>query len=280
MSTLSSNPSLIILPEQYKSVDPAEAVERAWTFPTNWYYDERIFELEQERIFQREWQYVGHISRLPDKPGSYFTAMIGRLPVVVVRKEDGEPAAYLNVCPHRGSLVATGSGCRGVFQCRYHGWTFNLDGSLRAAPRSDRESNFDTSHIRLRPLKLETWGPLIFVNPDLNAAPLSNTLGGISKLMEERGVDIFRHPLRASRQYEIKCNWKLTLDNNTECYHCKTVHPDFSRNYCVDADNYNVDSFDRSFSHTSPPKEKNDDGSWNEIKSKIVCKFPQLELVT
>ncbi|MBP1931877.1 aromatic ring-hydroxylating oxygenase subunit alpha [Ammoniphilus resinae] len=264
MSNLSPK-KLKNLPEQFTSVEPAEAMERAWTFPTEWYTDARIFELEQERIFKREWQYVGHTSQLSDKPGSYFTAMVGQLPIVVIRQQDGELAAYVNVCPHRGSLVATGSGCRSVLQCRYHGWTFNLDGSLRVAPRSDRESKFDTSDISLRPMRLDTWGPLIFVNPDLNAAPLSNTLGGIATLIKERGFDLYRHHLRASRQHEIKCNWKVTLDNNTECYHCNTVHPGFSKNYHVDADNYSVFAFDRSFSHLSPLKDKNYDGPWNDF---------------
>jgi phenylpropionate dioxygenase-like ring-hydroxylating dioxygenase large terminal subunit len=252
------------LPPQYSRVDAAEAVERAWTFPSDWYTDPLIFEREQERIFEREWQYVGPESRLP-KPGSYFTTKVGRLPVVVVRQKNGELAAHLNVCPHRGNIVAHDCGERRVFQCGYHGWTFDLDGTLRAAPRSDRETDFDTSDVRLRPLKVEAWGPLIFVNADLDAQPLSATLGGLADLVKERGFDLYSHPLRASRQFEIKCNWKVTLDNNTECYHCQTVHPGFSKEYHVDADNYQITAFPKSFTHLSPKHEESDATSWDDF---------------
>jgi choline monooxygenase len=94
----------------------------------------------------------------------------------------------------------------------------------------------------------------MFVNPDSEASSLATALGGLPALVDERGFDLHRHPLRATRESEIKCNWKLTLDNNTECYHCAIVHPGFRSEYHVDRDNYRITAFERSFSHISPPK--------------------------
>jgi len=253
-----------VLNPQFSRVSPHEAIENGWTIPSDWYTDPEIFAREQERIFERTWQYVGSTYRL-EKPGSYFTTMIGRIPVVVLRDKSGAINAFMNVCPHRGNLVCLGEGQRRVLQCGYHGWTFDLGGSLRAAPRSECESTFDKSGIGLRPLRLETWGPLIFVNADLNAEPLAETIGGLIDLAETRGFDLNRHPLRATREFKIASNWKVTLDNNTECYHCSTVHPDFSHKYHVDAENYQITTFPRAFSHISPSKTPTPDGSWDEF---------------
>lgn len=252
---------------QFSRVGPDEALERAWTLPSDWYTDPAIFEREQRRIFERTWQYVGPVAKV-EKPGSFFATRVGRVPVVVTRTRSGDLRAHLNVCPHRGNIVAHGEGTRRVLQCHYHGWTFDLDGSLRAAPRSERECSFDTSGIGLRPLRLETWGPLMFVNLDIEAEPLSATIGGLMELAEQRGFDINRHPLRASREYTIATNWKVTLDNNTECYHCGTVHPAFASKYHVDPDNYQITTFPKAFSHVSPSKvvdHRADETRWEDF---------------
>jgi phenylpropionate dioxygenase-like ring-hydroxylating dioxygenase large terminal subunit len=252
---------------QFTRTDPEDALKRAWTLPSDWYTDPAIFQREQERIFERSWQYVGPASRV-ERPGSFFSTQIGRVPVVVVRTKSGDLAAHVNVCPHRGNLVAHGEGDRRLLQCGYHGWTFELDGALRNAPRSETECGFDKSGLGLRPVRLETWGPLMFVNLDIGAEPLLETIGGLVDLAEERGFDLDRHPLRASREFTIATNWKVTLDNNTECYHCSTVHPEFSRKYHVDAENYAISAFPKAFSHISPTKSAEDranDTKWTDF---------------
>jgi phenylpropionate dioxygenase-like ring-hydroxylating dioxygenase large terminal subunit len=260
----------------WERIEESEALDRGWTLPADWYTDPHIFDRELDRIFGREWQYAGHASRVPE-PGSYFTTMVGRVPVVVVRRADGELAAHVNVCPHRAHPVALGSGCSKSLQCHYHGWTFALDGTLRGAPRSDREDSFDAGAVRLRPVQVDTWGPLIFVNPELETPPLAAALGGLAGLVAERGVDLNRHPLRATRQWEIKCNWKLTLDNNTECYHCATVHPGFRSEYHVDRDNYRITAFERSFAHISSHKDGHEQpAGWDDFHVNYL--FPNFML--
>ena len=229
-----------------------DQLDRGRTLPASWYTDPGLLARERASIFGREWQYVGDMSRLPSD-GSFFTDAVASVPVVIVRHEAGV-AGFVNICPHRGFQVAEGDGCRHTLQCGYHGWTFGLDGRLKAAPRSDRERDFPHEQIGLREVRVEAWGPLLFVNLDLEAAPLADTVGGAADLMRARGFDPGALPFRARREWEIKANWKLTLDNNTECYHCATVHPGFRSAYHVDRDNYRVEAFAKSFSHLSPPK--------------------------
>jgi phenylpropionate dioxygenase-like ring-hydroxylating dioxygenase large terminal subunit len=239
-----------------------ELLRRGKTIPYSWYVDPGLFELELDAIFGKTWQYVGHSSRLAET-GDFITCMVGRIPVMVTRDAKGALHGYVNVCPHRGHPVAMGAGRRTTIQCMYHGWTFGLDGVLRSAPRSDREPDFSGDGICLRPVLVDRWGPLIFVNPDLDAAPFADTLGGIPDLAHERGFDFDGLPYRAHRDFEIACNWKLAMDNNTECYHCATIHPGFRSDYHVDRDNYEVLRFEQSFSHFSPPRAERD--TWSDF---------------
>ena len=135
------------------------------TLPFDWYSDPAVLRLERERIFRRAWQYAGRTGQVAE-PGAFFTCDAGGLPIVVVRGKDDGLRAFLNVCRHRGSLVCEGEGRRETLQCPYHAWTYDLDGSLRAAPRTDREPGFDRSDLGLRPVAVDAWGPFVFVNPD------------------------------------------------------------------------------------------------------------------
>jgi choline monooxygenase len=212
-------------------------VER--TLPWNWYTDPEILRLEQERIFTRSWQYVGHVGQASE-PGSFFTAMAGRTPVVVTRARDDEVRAFLNVCRHRGSVVAEGSGTRETLQCRYHAWTYGLDGKLRAAPRSDREVDFDDD-LSLVPLAVDTWGPLVFVNPDVDALPLAEALGPVPAHVADV-LDVDSLEFRFRTEFELDTNWKVACENFLECYHCPVAHPGFSAVVDVSAEAYELES--------------------------------------
>ena len=146
------------------------------TLPWSWYSDPEVLRVEEDRIFRRAWQYVGHTGQVAD-PGTYFASRAGHVPVVVTRAADGELRAFLNVCRHRGSLIAEGEGRRSTLQCAYHAWTYALDGELRAARRAEREPGFEKDERAPAPVRVATWGPFAFVNPDLDAAPLEETLG-------------------------------------------------------------------------------------------------------
>jgi choline monooxygenase len=189
------------------------------------YTDPALEALERERIFARSWQYVGHLGRLP-RPG-YFAARVGDVPVVVTRDRGGELRAFLNVCRHRGSIVAEGESSRATLQCPYHAWTYGLDGSLLAAPRSEREGGLD-GDISLRAASVGTWGPFVFVNPDPDAPPLDEVLGRLPELVAAAGVDVDVLEFRQRAESTVSANWKLVSENFLECYHCSVAHPGFS----------------------------------------------------
>ena len=176
----------------------------AKSLPWSWYSDPDVLRREQERIFRRAWQYVGHTGRV-EQVGDRFAAWAGDIPVLVVRAEDGV-RAFLNVCRHRGSLLVDGEGTGKSVQCPYHAWTYDLDGSLRAAPRSDREPDFETEGLSLVKMRLETWGPFLFVNPDDEAPPLADTLGPVTELVP---VDDLVFHVRDDS--ELEANWKIAL---------------------------------------------------------------------
>src|SRR5918998_701591 len=138
------------------------------TIPWDWYRDPAVLAREQEAIFRSAWHYVG----IRGEPGDVVPGWAGHVPVVLVRAGDGEERAFVNVCRHRGSVVVEEPGKRKTLQCPYHAWTYDLDGSLRAAPRSEREG-LDLSEVSLAPVRLEGWGPFRFVNLDDDAAPLA-----------------------------------------------------------------------------------------------------------
>jgi carnitine monooxygenase subunit len=213
-------------------------VER--TFPWAWYADPEILRLEGERIFARSWQYVGHTGQVPEN-GSFFTATAGEIPVLVTRAREGRLHAFLNVCRHRGHVLATGEGKRAALQCPYHAWTYDLDGRLRAAPRSDREPGFAEEELGLVEIRLETWGPLVFVNPDGAASPLAEALGDVpAQLAEIIDIDSLRFHFRA--ESELETNWKISCENFLECYHCAVAHPGFSAAVDVSPDAYRLES--------------------------------------
>ena len=137
--------------------DLGAALAAGATLPADWYADPAIQRLEGERIFARTWQYAGRADRVV-KPGDFFTCFAGQIPIVVVRDTEGVLRGFVNVCRHRGHLIAEGEGNRKALQCPYHAWTYDLDGSLRRAPRSEREPGFDPSGFSLLPVSVGTWG--------------------------------------------------------------------------------------------------------------------------
>jgi phenylpropionate dioxygenase-like ring-hydroxylating dioxygenase large terminal subunit len=208
-------------------VDLRALLEQGYTLPAHWYSDPGIHALERELIFSRYWQFVGPAEWL-DQDGAYFAGRAGHIPVVVVRDGD-EIRAFVNVCRHRAHIVAHDRGCKKTLQCPYHAWTYGLDGSLRNAPRASLEAGFDPAELGLLPVAVDTWGPLVFVNPDVAAAPLHESLGRLDAHVAASGVDLAALTLRRVEHSISDVNWKTALENTLECYHCQVAHPGFSR---------------------------------------------------
>jgi choline monooxygenase len=221
-------------------------IARAATIPARLYTDPVYLALEQQRVFGRTWQVAGRIADLGET-GAFITADIAGESVVVVRTADGL-RAYHNVCPHRAGPVASGCGVRQTLQCKYHGWTFKLDGQLLRAPEMESTERFDPAEVRLWPVQVASWGPLVFVNLDLKAPPLAHFWDGVDPLLAEFRVHDMRHVLR--KKYAVACNWKAYVDNYLEGYHLPMVHPTLNKE--LDYDQYRTEPF-RYFSRQHAP---------------------------
>ena len=224
--------------------------------PWSWYSDPDVLRREHERVFLRSWQYVGHVGRAAE-PGSYFTGSLGLAPVVVTRARDGELRAFLNVCRHRGFVVAEGAGRREALQCRYHAWTYGLDGRLKTAPRSDREPGFDADELGLVPLHVSTWGPFVFVTADADGPPLEDALGPVpAQLAEILEVDALEFRFRT--EFTLEANWKVACENFLECYHCAVAHPGFTAAVDVSPDAYSLSTDGLTSSQFGPLRRNGD----------------------
>jgi carnitine monooxygenase subunit len=230
-----------------------EAIARGRTLPADWYTDPERLEREQERIFAASWNYVGRVEQVA-KAGDFLTGRVGEIPVVIVRDEAGTLRAYANVCGHRGSeLVLEKSGNRRTLQCHYHAWTWGLDGTLRAAPHCQEQAGFNKADFPLTPLGIETFGPFIFINPRSASHSLAATLGQLPAIIRSVGVDIDALTFRERREYAIRANWKVVVENFLECYHCAVSHPGFAD--LIDLDKYQVIAYDRCSVQRGPLKE-------------------------
>jgi choline monooxygenase len=222
--------------------DLASTLKDGYTLPADWYTDPAVFEAEKDRVFRRSWQYVCLVEQVSSR-GDFVTYDAGDVPVLVVRDDDGRLRAFANVCRHRGSqLVLDPAGSRKSIQCHYHAWTYGLDGALRAAPGSKGEPGFDASRHSLVPIGLDTWGPFVFINPDVDAPSLADTLGELPRLVDETGVDLGALRCRRRHTYDIEANWKVVIDNFLECYHCPVAHPAFAD--LLELDGYQIREYE------------------------------------
>ena len=230
-------------------LDVNEQIECAHTLASRFYTDPAILDIEKARIFHRTWQLAGTLShacgevdgvkRTIADPESFFTADVAGEPVVIVRDKQGTLRAFSNVCRHRAGPIASGSGCKNVLRCGYHGWTYALDGRLIGTPDVEGVEFFDRSTMGMVPLRLETWEQFIFVNFDLNAEPLSTYLGDIPE--QARGFQFNGLHFAERRDYVIDCNWKVYVDNYLEGYHIPIAHPGLMRE--IDYAQYRTDTF-------------------------------------
>ncbi len=207
-------------------IDPA-AVEAAldadFTFPARWYSDPAIYDFELDSIFTRSWVIAGPLAKL-ENIGDHIVCRAGHVPILVTRARDGELHGFVNVCRHRAYPVATSDGCRKLLQCAYHAWTYELDGRLNRAPRAEAEPGFDKADFSLVPVSVDTWGPLVWVNPDPAAPPLREAYPGFAPLAAEHGMDFSGYTYHSRFSYQIPANWKVWVENASECYHCPTIH--------------------------------------------------------
>jgi Rieske 2Fe-2S family protein len=201
-----------------------EGYRNGWSLPGVLYQDPDIYELEIRGIFMKSWQYVGHQSQIPER-GDYFLFEIAGESVIVVRDGEGQINALLNVCRHRGSRICDEpQGHEARLTCRYHGWTYGLDGALRAAAHTPQ--GFDKSRFGLNRLHTRVFAGMIFINFD----PQPVAFDAIERDLAEplAPYQLERAKVACRQNYPIRSNWKLAVENYCECYHCAPAHPEYT----------------------------------------------------
>jgi phenylpropionate dioxygenase-like ring-hydroxylating dioxygenase large terminal subunit len=237
------------------------------------YTDPSLQDAEQELIFSRTWQLAGHVGQLP-RTGSYITAQAGDQPVLVIRDEHGELRAYRNVCRHRASRLLSGSGqCKAAIRCRYHGWTYKLDGSLIGVPEGLAfGERLDKQSLSLFGARVETLCGLIFVNLDLDATPLAELVGDLPQRLAPYRIETLESFAPATGSQPA--NWKVVADNYIEGYHIPIAHPGLMR--MLDYKRYEAEVHEHYVWFDAPLRSKPSSNRLERLYAQLVSPMPGL----
>lgn len=205
----------------------ATPLDQAYALPARCYVGGTMLDKEHVAVFARSWQLVAHRGQLAE-PGDHVVEQIGKMPVLIVRDQDGVLRAFPNVCRHRAGPLAlcNGKGAKAL-RCKYHGWTYALDGKLRSAPEMQGAKNFDVGDIRLPPLRVHEWQGLVFVTLSDEVPAFDEVFASIVERIAPINLSSMRFERR--KTYDIDCNWKVYVDNFLEGYHLPHVHPGLSK---------------------------------------------------
>ncbi|NND71178.1 MAG: Rieske 2Fe-2S domain-containing protein [Rhodothermales bacterium] len=235
-----------------------EPLEQASTIPSAWYTDQRYHDVDLRFVYHHNWQYIGPAEHV-GKTGDFITGIASGDPVILTRDEAGRLKAYYNVCKHRGGPLETEfCGHIRMLQCKYHGWTYKLDGSLRGVPRFERTDLFDKADFGLTPLRADIWQGMVFVNPGGSAAPLETIFHGIEETISPLQPGKLAYSNRMS--YDVKCNWKVYVDNYLEGYHLPLVHPELCD--ALSYADYETETFDHYSLQHAPFQEDASDRAY------------------
>ena len=193
---------------------------RPFALPPEWYYDPAIYRREAESIFYGTWRLAGHRSELA-RPGDFVTVDFCNESLLVVRGRDASLRGFYNVCQHRGHrLVSARRGnVDNTITCPYHAWAYQLDGALRGAPNCDEVPGFDNRRVRLSAVKVEEHGGFVWVNTDLDAAPVEHFFPGLAEAFASYLPDRDSAVFFEGDFAELTFNWKAAVDNSLDTYH-------------------------------------------------------------
>ena len=199
----------------------ARRFEDAVAMPPSVYTDAGFGERELERIFRREWICVGRAGGVA-KPGDYLTYQVAGQPIAVIRGRDGELRAFSNVCLHRMSTLLEGAGNARAIVCPYHAWTYNLDGTLRAAPHMHKTTGFCKAAYRLPAIRCEAWRGWLYVTLNADAEAVSARLAPLDDPIADYAMEGYVETFREEHVWDT--NWKVLAENFMESYHLPMLH--------------------------------------------------------
>ncbi|AKH99847.1 ring-hydroxylating dioxygenase, large terminal subunit [Hoeflea sp. IMCC20628] len=212
-------------PMSHRDITIPETWDRSglpgWT-----YHSQAFLELEKQEIFRKHWQIACHVSDLPE-PGNYIAFDMCGERALVLRGADGEVRAFHNMCRHRGArVVANEQGsCKGALVCPFHGWVYNLDGTLRGAARPKSFPDLDKTEFGLQPLEAEVWNGFVFIRFEKGPQP------AVAELFKPFADEIAHFdiadmvPCGETWTMVSKVNWKSVRDVDNEGYHVALAHP-------------------------------------------------------
>ncbi|KAL4434335.1 hypothetical protein ABPG75_000776 [Micractinium tetrahymenae] len=282
--------------------DAAEPIERAATPPSSWYTSPAVLQLEDRTVFRHSWLAVARSSQLA-APGAYAAGSLLGLQWLACRDERGQLRAFHNVCRHHAAILAPpGTGSTDCFRCGYHGWTYGLDGRLQRATRLAGIQGFRAAEHGLRALQAEEWGGFVWVRQGpagsagrdqqprhAQAEGAQQQVGqrqqeeeeeqqqqhsgrsGVAAWLGPRGsaaalaagmADPLVHV--ASREYELRCNWKVFVDNYLDGgYHVSVAHPELAAG--LDLPSYRSTIYERLSIQSCQPAGAQQEGQAGQV---------------
>ncbi|MEM7276072.1 MAG: aromatic ring-hydroxylating dioxygenase subunit alpha [Actinomycetota bacterium] len=204
-------------------------LRRSTGLPPEAYTGHDFFDAERQQVFERAWVVVGTAPEVANA-GRLLVRSIGGRSILITRDAEGQLRGFLNACRHRGTELAEADcDVAGTIRCPYHRWGYRLDGSLAATPFFDQvpRDDFDPADHGLIPVRVETWGVLLFACMDPATPPLSTWLGDLPARLAGYGLDRWR--FQEEQTLEIAANWKLISENYQEYYHLTWVHPELAK---------------------------------------------------
>ena len=209
--------------------DLLDSYRENFSLPAAFYRDTELYQSDLEAVFYRKWIYAGHLSQLADS-GDFLTVEFGNESIIVARSKDRKIRAFANVCRHRGSRICLQkSGNARFFVCPYHAWTYDLDGSLRS--RRAMPEGFDRSQWGLKIVNSAVFKGLVFINLDPDTPNLEEAFEDMAEPLAI--YDIENTKVARQQTFEVDANWKLTIENFMECYHCAPAHIEYAASHAL-----------------------------------------------
>lgn len=238
------------------TTEPAESKSPIRALPASWYTSQGLYELERRAIFSKKWLLTTHKHRIPN-PGDWVRYELANFEFVICRERTGKINAFHNVCRHRAfPIVSEEKGHNSVFACKYHGWSYGMNGKLAKAPGYQDMEDFDKSMNGLLPLHVHIdKNGFVWVNMDGKEKPevaWEDDFGGVDEHSRFAAYKFDDYVFDHTWEMEGEYNWKILADNYNECYHCKGAHPDIPT--VADLSTYSVETKGGCIQHFGNPR--------------------------
>ncbi|KAF2156369.1 putative Rieske 2Fe-2S family protein [Myriangium duriaei CBS 260.36] len=257
-------------------VDASATATRA--LPASWYTSQDMYELERRAIFSRKWLFMTHESRMKN-PGDFLRYEIAGYGVILTRDREGNINAFHNVCRHRAyPVIEKSEGNAKILACRYHGWSYGLNGKLAKAPGYHDLGGFDKTQNGLLPIHVHIdVNGFVWINLDgkeTPEVPWTEDFDGVDKQERYKLYNFEDYEFDHAYELDGKYNWKILSDNFNECYHCPTTHSDIPS--FIDLEHFDSNLKDGHIQHDSASSEEH---KANGVQTASTYYFPNTAMV-